>query len=496
MGLNFFTDFPYGVWVPNGYIYWEVHHNIVAFDLRKEKFRELTLPDEVEKECMKYLCVVGGCLGMCYLGPAPKYEVLVWTMKEDNDKKERLIKLMTISCKWRWWPACFLENGKVLLVKQKEEIQEVMVEFPQEIIVEIFSRLPAKSLGRFKSVSKPLHNSISDPHFVETHLTRQKKQIVIFMSLPPSLFSINTDESFGDNVAETSLDFLQVEWNIVLGSCNGLILLTKLHKYLILLNPTRRIYKKVPLPSFSIGFYCTNANYGFGYDSSTDDYKVVEISYEHEDTIFYGMDIANPLVKIKSIGVYSIKSETWGKCHHDPSLTICRNSEGVFVNGSLHWLAERGNASFVIAAFDLEVEKFGALLPPTVIDNPKCLDYKLKGVGGCLCMYDYRIRLVDCLQRDVWVMKKYGVVESWVKLEIFHPNMYFITPLTLLTDGCMLVKLVIDRMSNSRPGELEFKWLVYNDKGEALREIFVDGICKRYGIEFDYVESLVSPFGN
>ncbi|KAM7466470.1 hypothetical protein LguiB_014032 [Lonicera macranthoides] len=56
MGLNFFTDFPYGVWLPNGYIYWEVHHNIVAFDLRKEKFRELTLPDEVEKECMKYLC--------------------------------------------------------------------------------------------------------------------------------------------------------------------------------------------------------------------------------------------------------------------------------------------------------------------------------------------------------------------------------------------------------------------------------------------------------
>ncbi|KAM7466469.1 hypothetical protein LguiB_014031 [Lonicera macranthoides] len=348
-------------------------------------------------------------------------------MKEDNDKKERFVKLMTISCKWRWWPACFLENGKVLLVKQKEEIQEgnlvvdtlikfavydpkgsirypihginrcegwaedtkslaVMAEFPQEIIVEIFSRLPAKSLGRFKFVSKPLHNSISDPYFVETHLTRQKKQIVIFMSLPPSLFSINTDESFGDNVAETSLDFLQVEWNIVLGSCNGLILLTKLHKYLILLNPTRRIYKKVPLPSFSIGFYCTNANYGFGYDSSTDDYKVVEISYEHEDTIFYGMDIPNPLVKIKSIGVYSIKSETWGKCHHDPSLTICRNSEGVFVNGSLHWLAERGNASFVIAAFDLEVEKFGALLPPTVIDNPKCLDYKLKGVGAFVCM--------------------------------------------------------------------------------------------------------------
>lgn len=74
--------------------------------------------------------------------------------------------------------------------------------------------------------------------------------------------------------------------------------------------------------------------------------------------------------------------------------------------------------------------------------------------------------------------------------------MYFITPLTLLTDGCMLVKLVFDRMSNSRPGELEFKWLVYNDKGEALREISVDGICRRYGIEFDYVESLVSPFGS
>lgn len=188
-------------------------------------------------------------------------------------------------------------------------------------------------------MSKPLHNSISDPHFVETNLTRQKKQLAIFKSLPPSLFSIYIDESFGDNVAETKLDFLQVEWNIVLGSCNGLILLTKLHIYLILLNPTRRIYKKVPLPSSNISFYLSDANYGFGYDSSTDDYKVVEISYKYEDIIFYGMDIANPLVKIKSIGVYSVKSGTWRKCRHDPSLTICRNSVGVFVSGLLHWLA-------------------------------------------------------------------------------------------------------------------------------------------------------------
>lgn len=95
----------------------------------------------------------------------------------------------------------------------------------------------------------------------------------------------------------------------------------------------------MPLPSSNISFYLSDANYGFGYDSSTDDYKVVEISYKYEDIIFYGMDIANPLVKIKLIGVYSVKSGTWRKCRHDPSLTICRNSVGVFVSGLLHWLA-------------------------------------------------------------------------------------------------------------------------------------------------------------
>lgn len=55
-GLNFLIDFPNGTWVPNRCIYWEVRHKIVAFDLRTEKFRELPLPDEVEKECERFVC--------------------------------------------------------------------------------------------------------------------------------------------------------------------------------------------------------------------------------------------------------------------------------------------------------------------------------------------------------------------------------------------------------------------------------------------------------
>lgn len=113
-------------------------------------------------------------------------------------------------------------------------------------------------------------------------------------------------------------------------------------------------------------------------------------------------------------------------------------------------------------------------------------------------MYDYRNGLRNSAERDIWVMKEHSVVESQVKLEIFHPNPYSITLFTLLTDGRMLMKLVFDLVTNPISGEdTECKWLLYNDKGEAVREICVDGICKWYGIdEFDYVETLVSAFAS
>ncbi|MFS7913393.1 putative F-box domain-containing protein [Helianthus anomalus] len=50
--------------------------------------------------------------------------------------------------------------------------KKATVSFPGEIIGEILSRLPVKSILRFRSVSKPWLSLISTPSFTKLHFTR------------------------------------------------------------------------------------------------------------------------------------------------------------------------------------------------------------------------------------------------------------------------------------------------------------------------------------
>ncbi|KAE9453271.1 hypothetical protein C3L33_14825, partial [Rhododendron williamsianum] len=88
------------------------------------------------------------------------------------------------------------------------------------------------------------------------------------------------------------------------GSCNGLICLSNQEKGIFLWNPSTKKHWKLPVcpietvPTFSSNV--VNAVYGFGYDSVTDDYKVVRV-VQHHGVAF--MD--------SEVWVYSLKSNSW-----------------------------------------------------------------------------------------------------------------------------------------------------------------------------------------
>ncbi|KAM7461432.1 hypothetical protein LguiA_029553 [Lonicera macranthoides] len=74
-----------GKWAPNGSIYWEAccQSKIIAFDLKKEKFTELLLPNEIrQEESHKHVIELGGYLGVYYRRPPPNPEILLWTINE------------------------------------------------------------------------------------------------------------------------------------------------------------------------------------------------------------------------------------------------------------------------------------------------------------------------------------------------------------------------------------------------------------------------------
>ncbi|KAK9287920.1 hypothetical protein L1049_016365 [Liquidambar formosana] len=98
-----------------------------------------------------------------------------------------------------------------------------MPTLPHKIIVHILSRLPVKSLCRFRCVSKPWRTIISEPHFAKTHLDRTQHERLILID--GEIYTVEDKQSSSDNVAmavELNFPCLKspIEWIGILGSCD------------------------------------------------------------------------------------------------------------------------------------------------------------------------------------------------------------------------------------------------------------------------------------
>ena len=176
---------------------------------------------------------------------------------------------------------------------------------PKELLSEVFTRLPAKSLGQCKCVSRSWKALISDPNLIQTHVTRASVTKLILISIYSDPCTLYSTEFFHDarydyknpdckRLLKTVPARMEAEretkkklkfyhsnrWTKVWGSCDGLVLVEndRLDTTLYVLNPTTLESRKLPLlPS---RFYQLSGcnTFGFGYDFSCDDYAVVAIS--------------------------------------------------------------------------------------------------------------------------------------------------------------------------------------------------------------------------
>ncbi|KAL8517301.1 hypothetical protein ACS0TY_015511 [Phlomoides rotata] len=111
--------------------------------------------------------------------------------------------------------------------------------------------------------------------------------------------------------------------------------------------------------------------------------------------------------------VYSLNNNSWKtlKDYYD-----CYGV-GRYANGSLHWV----DHDMRIISFDLKSEVYEVVEPPSYSkDNFKLtliVTTNSDSDGGCLSVLcNYEDSFIE-----IWVMKKYGVKESWVRVAIL-PN--------------------------------------------------------------------------
>ncbi|XP_076891865.1 F-box/kelch-repeat protein At3g23880-like [Bidens hawaiensis] len=380
------------------------------------------------------------------------------------------------------------------MVVEDEEPPSV-VTFPTEIILEILLRLPVKSVLRCKSVCKSWCSLISDPQFVKSHLamsTRSNyyrqhrlvfsterniinfdKSSIFSTNQGTRIESCNLDDVLYDNSVNNALEldypFRRLSKRVsIVGSCNGLVCIDVDKDVLYIWNPSTRISYRLP----PTGTYRTQPGvyvlHGFGYVESTDDYKVVELSSRNKDKHKH-----ENFVKI-----YSLKSGNWKKMDAFPHGFQLHIGYGKFCNGALHWAASKYLGPWTIISLDLAKETYGEVLQP-LYDAGDDKVLRLGSLREQLCVLcDY-----PGIRADVWLMKVYGVKESWAKL----------ISIPYLTDPGTDRFFMLLCMSNDGKILIQFwqrKLIVYDAKNGSFSEIQSLYRC------FDactFVESLVSP---
>ncbi|KAF2293506.1 hypothetical protein GH714_002315 [Hevea brasiliensis] len=238
----------------------------------------------------------------------------------------------------------------------------------------------------------------------------------------------------------------------IVGSCNGVFCLSddvygKYTERAALWNPSVRKIVNIPCPNFTFTSYGPYIpSLGFGFDSTTDDYKLVRIVYSH-----FNFGEIRPFVEI-----YSLRSRGWRKLFYGPG--VCD----------------------AIVSFSLGEEAFGEM------EVPDCLVKKYQFVdvavfdGSLLLVASFKLTGEGCF--TVWMMKEYGVPGSWTKLfdiPDFKSHLKWIRKLVAFRQSgkVLLAKLF---------GQLVF----YDPKTEEIFDTKIWGDAHSFYLD-TFVESLV-----
>jgi F-box interacting protein len=316
------------------------------------------------------------------------------------------------------------------------------VSLPQDLVEDILSRLPVKSLIRFKCVSKACHALITSSQFTKSHFQRassQNPKVLVLIHHRESPFDVVKSEALvlsqnhvghghdgGFEFKEVDVGFsLSSTSNIGrvlytrLASCNGLVCVELFDEYkdrygYLVWNPSTRSNRNIPRSTsarFGRNLYGNCYSFGFGYDYSTDDYKILRSYYYKKK---------NPMLQFE---IFSLKSFTWRKINLDKDDNIAisirskvpMKSYNTYFNGAIYWVVEPKLILMKpsIIYFDLVEEIFHE------VPFPEPVSYLTKQTYSTslweLVILGEHLFLSECIGQDfnnfsiqLWVMK-----ESW-----------------------------------------------------------------------------------
>jgi F-box interacting protein len=306
-----------------------------------------------------------------------------------------------------------LNKKKNILSPMMSKPKELLSERPpDDVVFDILTRLPAKSLVRFRCVSKSWNSIITNSDFNVIRLKQAKSLsynnnnnngYVLYMPMRDDDYTSSREELcisvWNNDGTLTNLSKFETPFCYarIVSFCNGIYLCDSYYynNVLYLWNPSIGKFKKLVTTS-------TGGVHGFAYDSQNNDFKILRM----------GAEVAE---------VYTLSTDSWRKVVISESLSESIDYiylSSLFFNGALHSIARSGSCHFILA-FDINDEIFRKIMLPQN-DN-------FGGIGQSgltsewLAVLKGSLALIVISDHTPWdrntchisVMREYGVVESW-----------------------------------------------------------------------------------
>lgn len=305
---------------------------------------------------------------------------------------------------------------RLLATMASIEVQHYAARLTDDLLVEIFSWLPIKSLARFSCVSKSWHAIISNQDYVGRKLAVMSG--FLCASCPETFWHkyasdyVSMSCSQQDNSIDTALSFLPMQQSYhVVGTCNGLVLCTLCRTFpedespFFVCNPVTKRWSQIPQPTNRLFIEV------LAFDR--------RLSPHYKLVLIYVSDNGH----ISDVGIFSSETGRWVdyndcKEYDYPDHIRLGYDNTVYLHGNIHLLDDR---KLVVVAFDIERRVSRAMeLPCTGIDRERVLCMRLgqsAGILRCAAETNDEVLVWDLVDYDrkEWCLKHTIPLERFIK---------------------------------------------------------------------------------
>ncbi|XP_059650503.1 F-box protein At3g07870-like [Cornus florida] len=340
-----------------------------------------------------------------------------------------------------------------------------ITDLPLPIFVDILLKLPVKMILLCRCVSKTCRNQISDPQFAKLHFSGQEACVLLrtlgskrvsrtlYLVEPETCrnFNLGYCSCYGDYYTHDCIRTCHMKLDTklkiplrseelalngevgdaqgsgfkrkrcvkvkpkdqrfkIVNSCHSFLCLAEptCNDPVVVCNPITGEYINVPRDKRVSEKKKDFVDCGFGFSPRTNQYKVIRIFNEW----VHGRK--REFFRITEI--YTLGTGSW-KCIDDGLSSSYKLAFPTYLKGFLHWLCLGFTSSDYIVSFSFDDEQFQSVPPPPLKNHDANWDrlsmmrnVSMGVLEDCLCICEASNYI------NIWVLKEYGVPESWTKM--------------------------------------------------------------------------------